>query len=87
MNNQLEKLQLDLASYREAVANIFSSGLASPAKWQQCFREIVIRASQLYLDYLLVMKSLPAMEAVSSKGGSGFERAQTRRHRNSYPTF
>jgi len=71
MNNQLEKLQLDLVSYREAVDKIFSPALTKPTDGQQCFREILICASQLYLDYLLVMKNLPAMEAVSSKGVSG----------------
>jgi len=42
MNNQLEKLQLDLVSYREAADKIFSSALTSPTDWQQCFREILI---------------------------------------------
>jgi len=81
MNNQLEKLQLDLVSYREAVDNVLSSALAKPTDCQQCFREILICASQLYLDYLLVMKNLPAMEAVSSKGDSGLVRLDTLRER------
>jgi hypothetical protein len=70
MNNELEKLELDLASYREAVDRIFSSAPAKPADWQQCLREILICASQLYLDYLIAIKNLPSMEAVSSKGNS-----------------
>ena len=81
MNNQLEKLQRDLVSYREAVENVFSSALAKPTEWQQCFREILICASQLYLDYLLVMKNLPAMEAVSSKDDSDRVRVDTVREK------
>jgi hypothetical protein len=37
---------------------------------------------QLYLDYLLVMKNLPAMENVSSKGGSGRVRVDALREKN-----
>lgn len=81
MNNQLEKLQLDLVSYREAVDKIFSSALTKPTDWQQCFREILICASQLYLDYLLVMKNLPAMEAVSAEGDGGRVRVDTLREK------
>lgn len=81
MNSQLEKLQLDLVSYRKAVDNIFSSALAKPTDWQQCLKEILICASQLYLDYLLVMKNIPAMEAVSSKGVSGLVRVDTLREK------
>ena len=75
--DQLEKLQVDLIDYRRAVDNIFSSALTEPADWQQRLSEILICASQLYLDYLLAMKNLPAMEAVSSKGGSGLVRVNT----------
>lgn len=81
MNNQLEKLQLDLVSYREAVDKVFSSALTKPTDWQQCFREILICASQLYLDYLLVMKNLPGMEAVSSKGDGSRVRVDTLREK------
>lgn len=81
MNNQLEKLQLDLVSYREAVDKVFSSALAKPTDWHECFREILICASQLYLDYLLVMKNLPAMEAVSSAGDGGRVRVDTLREK------
>src|SRR5215471_6966626 len=81
MNNQLEKLQLDLVSYREAVDKIFSPALTKPTDWQQCFREILICASQLYLDYLLVMKNLPAMEAISSKGSADLIRVDTFREK------
>ena len=81
MKNQLEKLQLDSVSYREAVDNIFSLAIAKPMDWQQCFREILICATQLYLDYLLVIKNIPTMEAVSSKDDSCLIRADTLREK------
>lgn len=82
MNNQLEKLQLDSVRYREAVDNLFSRALAKPTDWQHCLKEILICASQLYLDSLLVMKNLPAMEAVASKGKSGRIGADILREKN-----
>ena len=67
MHSKLEKLQLDLVSYREAVDQILSLGLITPRHWQQCFLDILICTSQLYLDYLLVTKSLPDLEAAASE--------------------
>ena len=81
MNSLLEKLQLDLVSYRAAVDKVFSLAIAKPADWQQGLREILICASQLYLDYLLVIKNLPAMEAISSNDDSGLIRADTLREK------
>jgi hypothetical protein len=82
MFDQLKKLQIDLIGYREAVDHIFSSA-PNPKSWQECFFEILLRTSQLYVDYLLVMKTLPALEAVSSKGGSnGQGRANILREEN-----
>jgi hypothetical protein len=69
MYNELEKLQLDLASYREAIDHVFSSTLTTPGDWRQCLLEILICSSQLYVDYLLVVKLVPALETVSSKRG------------------
>jgi hypothetical protein len=66
MSDQLEKLQLDLVSYRAAVDQIFSSPLTTPRDWQRRFLEISICASQLYLDYLLVTKAFPELDSVSS---------------------
>ena len=66
MSSELEKLQLHASSYREAVDRIFSPALKEPADWQESLRKILICASQLYLDYLLITEDLPAMEAVSS---------------------
>ena len=83
MYNQLEKLRLDLVSYREAVDQIFSSTPTKPTDWQQRFFEILICASQLYLDYLLVVRDLPALETASSKGSSSRRfRVDTLREKN-----
>jgi hypothetical protein len=65
MFDQLEKLQLDTASYRESVDKIFSAVPLSLGDWQRYFFDVLICASQLYLDYLLVTKELPTLEAVS----------------------
>jgi hypothetical protein len=83
MLDQLEKLQIDLSGFREAVDRIFSPTLITPESWQACFQEILISASKLYLDYLLVMKNLSAMEIASSKSSStGHLRVDTLRERN-----
>lgn len=70
MFDQLEKLQLHLVSYREAVDQIVSSTLTIPRDWQQNLLEVLVCVSQLYLDYLLVLRGMPALEAVASKQGS-----------------
>jgi hypothetical protein len=83
MLDQLEKLQSDLVSYREAVDQIVSSTLTTPRDWQQRLLEVLVCASQLYLDYLLVVRNLSALEAVASKGGgSDRVRADVLRERN-----
>lgn len=83
MLDQLKKLQLDLVSYREAVDEIFSLSPATPRAWQQRLFEILVCTSQLYLDYLLVVRNLPALDAVSSKGSSSdLVRADVLRERN-----
>lgn len=70
MVDQLERIQADIIAYREAVDRIFFPALTSTEGWQQRLWEILICASQLYLDYLLVMKDLPELDAISSRGGS-----------------
>jgi hypothetical protein len=67
MDNRLERLQLDLVNYRKAVDRTFSSPFTSARDWQQHFLEILICTSQLYLDYLLVTRSLPDLQILSSK--------------------
>jgi hypothetical protein len=69
MFDQLEKLQLDLVHYREAVDQVFSPIVTTPNDWQQRLLEISICASQLYLDYLLVTKTFPELDGVSSADG------------------
>jgi hypothetical protein len=73
MYKQLEKLQIDLLSYREAVDQIFLSVPDVPLEWRRCLSEILICTTQLYLDYLLVMKKLSKMEAVSAKSGGSIQ--------------
>ena len=68
MLDQLESLQLDVIRYRQAVDHIFSPSLTNSKKWQACFSEILICTTRLYLDYLLVTKSLPELESLASKG-------------------
>lgn len=81
MFDQLEKLQVDLGGYREAVDQIFSPALTTSKGWQACISEILIWTAQLYLDYLLIMKNLPAIEAVLSKGDGGRVRVDTLREK------
>ncbi len=64
---ELEKLSSDLVSYRKIVDRIFSADSLDLRQWQRYFFDVLISVSQLYLDYLLVMKEVPALEAVSSK--------------------
>ncbi len=66
MFDQLETLQMDLVHYREAVDQIFSPTLTTPSDWQQSLLEISIYSSRLYLDYLLVRKTFPELDGVSS---------------------
>jgi hypothetical protein len=83
IRKSIQKLQLDLLSYREAVDKIFSSALTKPQSWQRCFRDILICASQLYLDYLLFIKRLPTMEAISSRRAScALRRLNTHRQKS-----
>jgi hypothetical protein len=70
MNNQLEKLQLDLVRYREAVDHVFTATLVEPRDCQKWLLEILVCASQLYVDYLLVVKHMPELETVASKRGA-----------------
>lgn len=73
MFDQLEKLQVDLGGYREAVDQIFSPALTTSKKWQACFSEILICTARLYLDYLLVMKGVDELESFVSRSGDGGE--------------
>ena len=81
MYGQLEKINSDLTSYREAFDQLVSVATTTPADWRQRLFAILICASQLYLDYLLAMRDLPALEAVSSEVRSVPVRANTLRER------
>ncbi len=70
MYNELEKLQVDLVRYREAVDHVFGTALVTPGNWQKWLWEISICSSQLYVDYLLVVKLLPELDAVANKKGA-----------------
>jgi hypothetical protein len=67
MYSQVEKLPSDLASYRKTIDQIFSATFTSPRDWQRYFFEVLICVSQLYLDYLVVMKESPTFETISSE--------------------
>lgn len=81
MNNQLQKLQLDLVNYRDAVNRILYATLTTPTDWQQCFREILICVLQLYLDYLFVTKNMSSTDDITSKDDSGRQRLDTKQER------
>jgi hypothetical protein len=70
MYKELEKLQSDLVPYREVIDHVFTGTLATSGDWQKWLREIAICASQLCVDYLLVVKYMPELEAVASKRGA-----------------
>jgi hypothetical protein len=82
MFDQLDKLQVDLVGYRKAVDQIFSPALTTPKDWRECFLGILICTSQLYVDYLLVMKNLPVMGGMSKSGSSDQLRADMARERD-----
>ena len=65
MYDHIERLLLDLVAYRRAVDHVISSAATPPGHWQQCFVEISICTSQLYLDYLLVTKASPHHDSLS----------------------
>jgi hypothetical protein len=70
MYKELEKLQSDLLRYREAPDYVFDGTPATSGDWQKWLREIAICELQLYVDYLLVVKYMPELEAVAAKGGA-----------------
>ncbi|MFZ0662946.1 MAG: hypothetical protein WAM66_09665 [Acidobacteriaceae bacterium] len=64
MHDLLKKILSDTSDYRESVDKIFSVA-SSPEGLHQCFSDILIRVSELYLDYRLFLKALPELEADS----------------------
>jgi hypothetical protein len=66
MKDQFTKLLTGLLGYRDAVDQIFSLQLAEPESWRLAFLNILICTSQLYLDYLIVMRDSAVFESLSS---------------------
>ncbi len=62
---QFEKLALDLATYRATMERIFSWKLSRPRDCRKYFLELLLSASQLYLDYLWVLNTMPKLEKVA----------------------
>jgi hypothetical protein len=65
MWDQLRKLRRDLITYRETVDLIFSLPSSEPEVWRRAFFDILICASQLYLDYLIVMRDSSSFDKIS----------------------
>lgn len=63
MQELLNKIISDTSDYRESVDKIFST-----TTLHGCFSEILMRTSELYLDYRLFIKYLPDLEAASIDG-------------------
>ena len=68
MEDQLGKLVSDLASYREAVDHLLFLKVSEVRKWREQLLDILVNVSQLYLDYLLLKKERPVLEAACSEG-------------------
>src|ERR1700719_3606556 len=66
MYSQLEGLIPDLAKYRESLDRIFSDSIREPEDCRRYFFDLLISVSQLYLDYLLLMKESPFFATVQS---------------------
>jgi len=59
----LEKLVSHLVAYRVVMERIFSEPLSGPDECREYFFELLISASTLYLDYLLVLRELSKVHA------------------------
>jgi hypothetical protein len=56
MSEQLQNLILHLVYYRKTLVQIFSKPAKTPTDLRQYFFDLLVCTSQLYLDYLLVLK-------------------------------
>lgn len=79
LKDQLRKLVSNLASYREAVDRLLSPDVPDGRKWREQLFDILISVAQLYLDYLLLIRELPAIEAASKASVQEVLRANTGR--------
>ncbi len=71
IDTYLDRLVIDLNAYRVSMNRVFSRKLSRSRDCRGYFRELLISASQLYLDYLLLLNRLPKFEkeSVSTSGG------------------
>jgi hypothetical protein len=67
MESVLEYLRLDLAAYRSSVDRIMAEHLADPRHFRECFLDILVSMSRLYLDYQLFRKQLPELWETAKK--------------------
>ena len=67
MSEQLQNLILDLVYYRKTLVQIFSKPAKTPTDLRQYFFDLLVCTSQLYLDYLLVLKDSTSYETKKTK--------------------
>jgi hypothetical protein len=60
---QLDELVPNLVRFRETTDRIFSKPPKNPAELRRYFFDMLVCTSQLYLDYLFVLKDSPSYEA------------------------
>ncbi len=65
IRSQLDKLVFDLNTYRVTMERIFSRKLSRPRECRRYFLQVLVSASQLYLDHVVVMNDMPKLEEVS----------------------
>src|SRR6267378_1141270 len=67
MSKQLHNLILHLVHYRKTLDQIFSKPAKTPSNLRQYFFDLLVCTSQLYLDYLLVLKDSSSYETKKTK--------------------
>lgn len=68
-------------AYRAAIDQVFSVPLAEPEAAREYFFDLLLAVSQLYLDYLLVVRDQPAIEKAAAASDHRFERIRRDSHR------
>jgi hypothetical protein len=61
----LDKLEVDARGYRIAIGAIFSRKLSRPRDARKCFFALLMRVTELYLDYLLIKAEMPRLWLLS----------------------
>jgi hypothetical protein len=67
MFEQLQNLILHLVHYRKTLDRIFSKPAKTSSSLRQYFFDLLVCTSQLYLDYLLLLKDSPSYETKKTK--------------------